>query len=62
MEAWAVNKESDPDSLADLERPEFVIFEYMSEHHDEHAHPGELERASLTLLQQQNSQLLMNRL
>lgn len=38
MEAWAVNKESDPDSLADLERPEFVIFEYMSEHHDELEH------------------------
>jgi hypothetical protein len=36
MEAGAVNKESDPDSLAALERAEFVVFEYMSEHHDEH--------------------------
>lgn len=36
MEAGAANRESDPDSLADLERPELVIFEYMSEHNDEH--------------------------
>lgn len=31
MERGPVSRESDPDSLADLERPEFVMFEYMSE-------------------------------